>query len=236
MRKLIALLLVLSLMTVSLAAVAETLNLDGIVSDSAVINTEIDIPEKTFPTESKAARTSDKVYDKGDAVVIETPMGVVLTCTVPEGFAYLTQDYFHDMAKYNRYYPNPNEVVEYFIEKEMHLNVFTTAGACLDTFIYVYSDTDGLDQAIGNANNLSDSDAAYVAEYLGNSNNVTFEYGMVGDQLWFITADLIESANMIVGFTWVNGHFVAAYLENVATESDIEVVLTELACVSFSER
>ena len=235
MKKLIALLLTLFLITVSLAAVAETLNLEGVTDESAVIDVEMGIPEKTILAATKGTRTSDKVYDTTGAVTIETPFGVVLTFNTSSGFEYLTQDYFHDIDKYTKYYSDPLAVVQKFIDEEMHLNVFTASGSCLDTFFYVMSSQNSLAQAIGNTNSLSSSDADYVASYLTNLNNVEFIYGTVGSQVWFI-ADLIESNNMIVGFTYVNGHMIQAYMYNVVSESDVTTVMAELASVSFSEK
>ena len=40
--------------------------------------------------------------------------------------------------------------------------------------------------------------------------------------------------NMLVGFTYVNGYLVSAYLYNIATEEDVATALNLLASVSFS--
>lgn len=231
MKKLLALVLVISLLGVPFGAFAEGLNLEGVTSEGAVIDTT-GTSDKLI---SKAASSTDKVEDIDGNLVVTTNFGVVLTCSVPSGVYALTQSYFHDIALYNSVYPDPAAIIEKFINDEMHLNLFTVTGSCLDVFFYVYEGTNSLGEMIGSANNLSDSDAATVAAYLAKVNDVDFEYGKVGDQVWFI-ANLIGSHNMLVAFTYVNGHCVQAYMYNIATNDDVQTAMNMLASVSFSTK
>lgn len=233
MKKFLALILTLSLVCMILGASADGLNLDGITDTSVVISTENSIPEKEIVSISKGIRTTDTVTDKGDVLTIQTNFGVTMNCTVPNNTAYLTQDYFHDIDNYNRYVNKPSEMIQKFIEDEVHLNLFTISGSYLDAYFHVYEGENPMAQIVGNANELAEDDAAQIAAYLGQINDVEFEYGTVGGQVWFI-ASLIANNNMLVGFTYVNGYLVSAYLYNIATEEDVATALNLLASVSFS--
>ncbi len=232
MKKTITLLLVLALLCAMPASFAEGLNFDGIGDGEGVIDLNLSGEEKTIFTSDKGFGTSDIVTDENGTVTVTTDFGVTLVCTVPAGIYYLTQDYFHDLTVYNAVYSDPAKVLEQFIEKQMHLNLFTTGGSCIDAFFYVYAEDDTLAKMIGNANDLVQKDAAYVADYLTKVNGVTFEYGMVGNQLWFVT-NLVESYHKVVGITYVNGHVVQAYVENIANTDDLNTAQQMLASVSF---
>ena len=121
MKKLLALVLVISLLGVPFGAFAEGLNLEGVTSEDAVIDTT-GASDKLI---SKAASSTDKVEDIDGNLVVTTNYGVVLTCSVPSGVYALTQSYFHDIALYNSVYPDPAAIIEKFINDEMHLNLFT---------------------------------------------------------------------------------------------------------------
>lgn len=175
------------------------------------------------------AKTMDKVDEKDGVLTVETDYGLVFTCALPEYVSYLTQDLRHDLATYLMYYSDPGTEVKSFIEDEMHLNIFTNTDQCLDVFFYAYEEGDSLSSIVGNANELTEADAAAIVPLLGSN----FDYGMVGDQLWFI-GDYLKENNVLLGITFVGGHIVKAAMYNIASDDDVNIILDMLASVKLS--
>lgn len=232
MKKVLAVFLALVMMSACTSVVASALDLSGVAPEDVNIGIHESQSEKGL-FDNVDVETSDKVAEENGVLTVETDYGLVFTFKTMEGVGYLTQDLRHDLMTYLSCYSEPVEQARGFIEDDMHLNIFTTTNDCLDIYIYSYEESDTLSEIIQNANDLTDSDAATIAEILGSAYEVKFEYGLIGDQMWFV-GNLLEDYNALLGVTYVGGHRIDAAIHNIASDDDIDTVMNMMASVSLS--
>ena len=227
MKKLISLLLALAMMSACFTAVAEGLTLDKIVDEPIDI---VEMPKKDL-SEDKAAHSLDKVTRKDGFVSVTLENGLTLSMDIPQNVYTLTQNYLLDIDLYSAVFSDPTSTLQHFIEKKMHLNMFTFGQDNFDTYVYVY-EKDSIGAYIINANDMTEDDANMIAQYLDSQTGFTFKYGKLGDQIWFM-ADNIANGKNIVFFTWANGCMIKA-IANVTSSAQGENALAALAALKIS--
>jgi len=233
MKKMLALLLAVCMLSFSFGAFAEGLNLDDVAAEGLGLDLAAET-EKNLT--NKAAASTDKVEDVNGKLVVTTNFGLVFTYTPVAGAYALTQSYFHDISLYNAVYNDPAAVIQSFVEKGMHLNVFVCdENSSVDVYFYADEAVSNLGQVIGNANNLSDSDAETVAQYLAKACGYEFTYGLIGDQVWFV-ANLISNHNALHCYTFVGGHIVEVVVRKVVSNNDVDVAMTLMEAVSITSK
>ena len=219
MKKLVAVLLTLvTLFCLPGSAMAQELKLSEISDDS--VTAEV-IPPKDVSVD-KAARSTDKVTRSSGKVTITTDSGLVIKMDIPDNVYTLTQNYLMDIDLYNAFYSDPTTMLQRFIERGMHLNFFRCGDSNYDAYLYVYPD-DSIGAYIGEANSLTENDADSIASYLSGQLDVSFVYGKLGDQVWFLGDD-VASNQAVWLFTWVNKSMVKIVVQ-VTNASEADEVL-----------
>ena len=236
MKKTVAFILVISMIIVCFAGIgsASELDLNSISAEDLNENYGLHISNSEKGLfDNYGIETSDKITEEDGVLTIETDYGLVFTYTEIEDVSYLTQDINYDLITYFMYFSDPVETVKGYIEDDIHLNIFSTTDQCLDIFFYAYEEGDTLSNIIVDANDLTDEDAAIIGTLLEGIYGIGFEYGMIGDQLWFL-GNLLEEYNVIVGITYMGGHRIEAYMYNIASDADIDAALSMVASVKLS--
>ena len=209
MKKLVSLLLALCLMTAAGAVFAEeSYDVQVTMPDAA----PIDIQFKDLS--SYAASSTDKVSVTGTYHVIQFH-GLSLLMDVPSGYMSVTQDYFSSLNYFSQL-QNPDEVLQYMIDNEVHL-------VLIDTFVgniyeFCYLGQDSTSSRIGNLSSLSEGQVASFGEFFCPA------VGLNAPDEYFSANGLTWGRSGNIFFTVVGGHYVYVRLsvENDLTDDDIK--------------
>ena len=186
------------------------------------------IEKSKDPAFGSSNRTTDVVKLEEDTLTIQTELGVSITYEPGEGVVLLTQDLFQDLATYVTFCDEPKKVCQNFIDNHIHLNVFNEA---FDIYVGV-EEPDLLGTVVGDANDLSESDAEYLVDYLEEETGLPFTVGLLGEQVWFL-GDAIEEGGSMYLFTWVNENLVSAIIHCYDLDR-LEEPLAEVERMGFS--
>ena len=206
---LVALMLVLS-MTVCFAETAEPDLRD--LSDVQPSDFTKDDPAKSDDLQLKGTLTQDVVTINGNSYKVVLPSGVTMEFTANGNCIALTQDLIQQSDLFVRLYQNPAEVIDRWINSELHLNIFDT-DTKLD--LYIHAAPSSLAVIYPDSSRLEEEEANHIIEfmkgqprYFQGASDVAC--GWIGKNVWFL-GDMRAVDGTVTLVSFVGGQEIYAY-------------------------
>ncbi len=177
-------------------------------------------------------RTTDVVAidDEEGIVSVVTAEGIKLTAEIPFGTVCLTQDLLQQLDLYQALYSDIGRAVENYISKGEHMNIYNIFTGT-DAFVSISAQS--IAALVGDANNLTDSEAKYIVDYISRNwySGTKGEVKTVNGTKYFVF-DLYKEKGVIFYETFIGGQnlTVKFLLDNTepSVKDDVTAIMSGL--------